>query len=97
MNCLKYLIKNEIDQEQFKLYLKYLRLEKEFEKNICSKCKGTCLQKKRECDFLFGFPHLACNYMTKEITKKMKEKNKKLIKKIITFQILSSSNAGKVI
>jgi hypothetical protein len=91
---LKYLIKNEIEEEEFKLYIEYLKLIKQYEKNICSKCIGTKQQKKRCCGILDGFSDLGCNYMTKAITKKMKEKNKLLIKKVIAFQVLS--NAGKV-
>jgi hypothetical protein len=87
---LKYMIKNEINNEEFKLYLEYLKLIKKYEKNICSKCIGTKNQKKRGCGILNGFSDLGCNYMTKAITKKMKEKNKLLIKKVIAFQIFSN-------
>lgn len=91
---LKYLIKNEIDEEEFKLYLEYLKLIKEYEKKICSKCIGTAQQKKRCCGILDGFSNLGCDFMTKAITKKIKEKNKILIRKVIAFQIFS--NAEKV-
>ena len=91
---LKYLIRNEIEEEEIKLYLEYLNFIKEYEKNICSKCIGTKQQKKRCCGILGGFSDLGCDYMTKTTTKKIKEKNKILIKKIIAFQILS--NVGKV-
>ena len=93
MNCLNYLIKNEIDQEEFDLYILYHKYIKEYQKNVCSKCIGTKQQEKRECGILNGFSDLGCENMTKAITKKMKEKNKELIKKIIAFQVLS--NAGK--
>jgi len=66
--------------EQYKEY------EKKFENVECSKCKGTPLQKERECDALFGFKHLACEFMTETITTKMQPENREFIKNLISKQ-----------
>ncbi len=75
--------KEEIMKEEHRLYLKYLEFIEKFNDEVCSKCKGTDLQKERGCGILSGFKHTGCNYMTKTITNKMKPSNRVLVEMII--------------
>ncbi len=87
-------MKEEIINEENRLYLKYLEFIEEFEDKVCSKCKGTDLQKKRECGMLSGFKRVGCNYMTKTITNKMTPSNRVLVEMIIRNKInLQSSKS----
>lgn len=84
-------IKNQLIRKEVLLMVKYFYLTQKYRENICSKCMGAEQQIKRECGLFKGHLKPACKIMTKNIDKKMKKENKKLMQKIISFTISSDA------
>lgn len=85
MNSLKYLVKNDLLNEEKRLMLKYFELTTNYRENICKNCIGTDKQRCRKCSILRGLSRPTCSTMTRNIDKKIKKENKKLMQKIIFF------------
>lgn len=87
---LKYLIKNDLEREKKELVMQEIFLIREYQCKTCQKCIGTEKQKKRDCGKLNGFLTLGCEQMSCTISKKMKQKNNKLLRKLISFELTES-------
>lgn len=90
---LRYLIRNNLENEKRNLIIEEITLIKEYQYKICSECSGTDKQKKRDCGKLNGFSTFGCECMNSTISKKMKQKNLRLLNKLISFEILKSQKA----
>jgi len=85
MTIQKYLL-----NEEMKLMAFYYFLTFRYRKNICNKCIGTEKQICRNCSLLRGLNKPTCKTMTKNIDKKIKNKNRLLMQKIIYSTIYSN-------
>jgi len=79
MNCLRYLIKNDLNKELDKLFVTSLLLFKKFDGIICPICKI-----KQGSSFK-GWNKYYCIHTEKKINKEIKEKQKKITDKIFLF------------
>ena len=76
---LKYLIKNEINEELDNLFLLSLYHFLKFDGQICPICKIKQGSKYK------GWNKYYCSHIEKEVNKKIKEKQKKITDKIFIF------------
>ena len=81
--------KDDLLSEEKRLMIKYFELTRDYRKKICSKCLGTEKQKSRRCALMRGLNKPTCDIMTKNIDKKIKKENEKVMQKIIAFTISS--------
>jgi len=79
MNCLKYLIKNDINTEIDKIIDESLTLFKKEDGNKCLIC-GVIQGKS-----LKGFKKYYCKHFTAKIDRKLKEKKEKITNKVFSF------------
>lgn len=79
MNCLNYLIRNDINSELDELIIKWLMIAKEHDNKPCKKCglvQGT---------LNFGVEKYYCEHITKLVDNKLKKEKKEITKKIFLF------------
>lgn len=82
---LKYLIKNDLNNELRDLTIKHIKLSKEYDGAKCKKCgfiQGTEYK---------GVRHSYCEHLTEKIDKKIKKESIFLTKKIFIFSSFSDS------
>ena len=72
-----------LEAEETLLVHEGLMIGEEYRKKICPKCLGTKQQKERNCALFRGYSKLSCSHMGKSVDNKLKEKEKKLMQKIM--------------
>ena len=73
---------NDFEKERKELIIQEITFIREYQCKLCPKCIGTEKQKKRDCGKLNGFSTFGCEQMSCTISKKMKQKNNELLKKL---------------
>jgi hypothetical protein len=87
---------NPLETEEMLLILESLSLGEKYRQKVCVKCLGTKQQQVRDCALLRGYSRPSCKNMRASVDNKLREKDKKLMQKIMgeVVQLRDSQDDG---